>query len=169
MKNIFFLGLLLVVILSAFTFKKYSKKEIDELTNAIDHYSAFYQQILDATEIYETTFDGGGEIKILWRGDEAKKIRQDIFLSYGKLSTTFYFDNNKIIKIIEAEEDFEFKEDMSLNYDKLTKVFEEEIYVLDNENEVIQQQITGKRVVSKEVAISEYYKTANFILEKLKK
>ncbi|WP_338759733.1 hypothetical protein WAF17_12215 [Bernardetia sp. ABR2-2B] len=168
MKKISVIVLFLGMILSAFAVKNYSKKEIDEITNAIDHYSAFSLQTLNANEVYETTFDGGGEIKILWRGDEAKKVHQDIFLSYGKLSTTFYFDNKKIIKIIETEENFEFKEDMSLNYDKLTEVFKEEIYVLDYENEIVEKQIIGERKVSNDVSVTKYYQTADFILEKIK-
>ena len=169
MKKITITLLFLGIFLSAFTFKKYSKQEIDEITNAIDYYSARYLQKLDATGIYEHAFDGGGEIHLYWIGGNIKKIRREIGTSYGKLSTTFYFDKEKIIKIIETEEDFEFKEDMSLNYDKLTKVFKEEIYIFDYENKKVQILKTGKRQVSTKKSISEYYKTANFILEKLKK
>lgn len=169
MKNISIIVFLLGMILSAFAVKKYSKKEINEITNAIDHYSALYLQKLDANEIYERSFDGRGEIKLYWIQDNIKKIRIEIGTSYGRLSTTFYFQNNQIIKIIESEENFEFKEDMTLNYDKLIKVFEEEIYVLDYENEVLEGYTVGKRRVSDDVCgFGEYEATVDFIKEKIK-
>lgn len=169
MKKISVIVLFLGIILSAFTVKKYSKKEINEITNAIDHYSALYLQKLDANEIYERSFDGGGEIKLYWIQDNIKKIRIEIGTSYGRLSTTFYFQNNQIIKIIESEENFDFKEDMTLNYDKLMKVFEEEIYVLEYENEILEVYTVGKRSVSEPVCgFGEYEAIVDFIQEKIK-
>ena len=169
MKKIIVIVLFLGIILSAFATKKYSKKEIDKITNGIDDNSSLRLQTLNANEVYENSFDGGGEIHILWKKEEINKIYQKIGLSYGSLSITFYFQNNQIIKIIEIEENFEFKEGMTLNYDKLTKVFEEEIYVLDYENEVLEVYTVGKRRVSDDVCgFGEYDSTADFIKEKIK-
>ncbi|WP_291725996.1 hypothetical protein [Bernardetia sp.] len=169
MKKIVVVLSLLLVVFSAFTLKEYSKKEIDEITNAIDYNSSLRPQILDANDVYETAFDGGGKINLHWKQDNIKKIYREIGTSYGRLSTIFYFDDNKIIKIIEIEEDFEFDQDMNIEYEKgVSEVFKEEIYVFDYENKSIQILKTGKRKVSNQRSISEYYQVANFILEKAK-
>ncbi|WP_375558700.1 hypothetical protein ACE193_13210 [Bernardetia sp. OM2101] len=169
MKKISVIVLFLGIILSAFAVKKYSKKEIDEITNAIDHYSALRPETLDANKIYEQAFDGGAAITLYWIQDNIKKIHREIGTSYGRLSTIFYFDNNKIIKIIEIEENFRFNQDLSIDYENgVSEVFKEEVYVLDYENKIVEKQIIGERKVSNDVSVTKYYQAADFILEKIR-
>jgi hypothetical protein len=125
---------------------------IDNLTKAIDNSSELSKTTFTANEIYQQVTDNGGKIIILHDGENIHKITREIGLSYGYISTTFYFKNDVPIKIIETEKNYRWRDDESaFDYTKLDQVFYWEYYIFnyDYDQGVINR--TGDPVFSEPV------------------
>lgn len=124
-------------------------KQIDISVGLINSNDKLTLNEIDANEVYNQTFDGGGTIKIYSDSDNIFKIEQEIGLSYGRQTTIIYLTNGKPIQIIDREENFKLKDDKTtLDYSKLTQVFEATIYVFNWDKGDSKVNYKGKRVLS---------------------
>lgn len=100
---------------------------------------------IDWVELTGVATDGGGFLKV-WRKDEqVYKIMQEVGLSYGRIRTIVYLDNEVPIKIIETEENFE-KSNHGFNYKNIHEVFKVTIHIFNWNQGLEEIERTGKRV-----------------------
>ena len=132
--------------------------EIDQKVHQIDSRNNMTVTVLDANEVYPQTFDGGGVIKIYIYKNESLKIVQELFTSFGKLTTIAYLNNGTAIKIIDKEENFLWSEDLaSWDLSKLKPVFQADIYIFNWDMDDTKTVKKGKRKMSEgSCSIMEY-------------
>ena len=82
-------------------------EKIDRLVNTINIDQSLTLNEFDWVEVTGITSDGGGILKIWTNDNKIYKIHEEIGLSYGRLSTTIYMNDETPIKIIETEENFQ--------------------------------------------------------------
>lgn len=125
---------------------------IDDLTKDIDNSPMISKATFSASEVYRQITDNGGEIIVLYEGENIFKITQEIGLSWGFISTTFYFKDDLPIKIIEIERNFRWNENESkFDYTKLDQVFYWEYYIFDYDRDQGVINRTGDPVFSEPV------------------
>lgn len=123
--------------------------QIDKTVALIDNNTTLLVKEFDTAEIYPQAYDGGGSITVHADQHELKKISQVIYLSFGRITTTIYFDGDQPIKIMEREENFEWNEDLlDWDFSVLNQVFQTDIYVFDWEMEQSESITQGKRNLS---------------------
>ena len=164
MKNTFVTILTLIGFL-AFG-QEYSLDQIENEVKSIESDSTLEKMEYDWVELTGITTDGGGILKV-WRDEkQICKIVEEIGCSYGRIRTTIYLYNENPIKIIETEENFGIKND-ELNYEELSEVYREIIFVFDWDNDNAEIKRTGKRNMSE--ASCSIYELAESVIERAKK
>ncbi len=153
MKTIFSFFLILIGFISFGQEDKVA--QIDSKINLIDSDSTLIETEYDWIELTGITTDGGGILKVWKKENQIYKIYEEVGLSYGRIRTTMYLENEMPIKIIETEENFVHINN-ELNYNKLNEVFKVEFYVFDWENDDCKIYTTGKRVMSEGELLFEY-------------
>ncbi len=109
-----------------------SVEVIDQLTESIDRSSELSKTTFTANEIYQQVTDNGGEVIVLHDGKNIQKITREIGLSWGSLTTSFYFNDDLLMKIEETEKNYRRSDDgSSLDYTNPDQVFYWEYYVFD--------------------------------------
>ncbi|PHS63388.1 MAG: hypothetical protein COB12_09575 [Flavobacterium sp.] len=160
----------LVIILTLIGFLAFGQENklerIDDEVNSIKSDSTLTQTEFDWVELTGITTDGGGILKVWQNDNRICKIVEEIGLSYGRLRTTIYLDNELPIKIIETEENFGHKNG-ELNYKELNEVFKATIYVFDWKNDESEVKRIGKRIMSE--ASCSMYELTESIIERAKK
>jgi hypothetical protein len=122
---------------------------IDSQARQIDSNKSLTIKTFDANEVYETVFDGGGEINVYLKSGQPVKVEQNIGLSYGRLTTIIYLKDGLPTKVIEREENFKTKDDQSgLDYTKLNQVFEATVYFTNWDKDESKVLKKGKRKFS---------------------
>ncbi|WP_304016939.1 hypothetical protein [Nonlabens dokdonensis] len=121
--------------------------QIENEINSINSDSTFTKSEFDWAELTGITTDGGGILKVWQNENQICKIVEEIGLSYGRVKTTIYLQNEIPIKIIETEENFGHKNG-EINYTELNEVFRANIYIFDWENDDGKIERIGKRVLS---------------------
>jgi len=122
-------------------------KWINEKATEIENNTKLTQAEYNLSEFVEIITDGGGILKV-WRHDnQIYKIHEEVGLSYGRITNIIYLDNDLPIKIIETEENFGNKNG-EIDYNELKEVFRANIYVFDWENDDVEIEQIGKRVLS---------------------
>ena len=139
--------------------------QIEKEVNFIESDSTLTESEFEGNELTGITTDGGRTLKVWRRKKQICKVIEEIGLSYGRIRTTIYLDNENPIKIIETEENFVHKDD-KLNYNELNEVFRATIYVFDWENDDGKIERTGQRVLSEGSCSTFDYKP---IIERAKK
>lgn len=165
---------ILTIVLSGLYFYCFGQdertKQIDITVGLINNNDNLIVNEFDANGVYNQTFDGGGTIKIYSDKGNISKIEQEIGLSFGRLTTIIYLTNGKPIQIIDREENFKLKDDnTTLDYSKLTRVFEATIYVFNWDNDDSKIINKGKRVLSEGTCSNFEYEPLIGIAEKLLK
>ena len=122
-------------------------EKLDNIVNSIEKEEDLKLTEFDWTKLTNINTDGGGILRVWKNETEICKIVEEIGLSYGRIRTIIYLENEKPVKIIETEENFERKNN-ELNYNKLKEVFKAEIYVFDWENDKREIIRTGRRNMS---------------------
>jgi hypothetical protein len=132
--------------------------KIELLVKSIDNDSSLVLKEFDATEVYEQAFDGGGIIEIYFDKEGIKKIVQEIGVSFGRLTTVIYFEQEVPKKITDKEENFKWKEDDSgWDYSSLNEIFKADIYIFDWKLDINQTLKKGQRNLSEgSCAVFEY-------------
>ena len=148
-----------------------SLKKIDRIARKIDSDKKLNKKKLDAEEVYNETTDGGGIIEIYYNDAGVKKIVQEIGVSFGRLTTIIYLVENKPVKIIDREENFEWSEEQgTFDYYSLKIVYQVEIYVYNAALNKIKIISTGERNLSTgNDSLTEFYpliEIANDLIEK---
>ena len=121
--------------------------QIENEINSINSDSTLTKSEFDWAELTGITTDGGGILKVWQNENQICKIVEEIGLSYGRVKTTIYLQNEIPIKIIETEENFGHKNG-EINYTELNEVFRANIYIFDWENDDGKIERIGKRVLS---------------------
>lgn len=129
--------------------------QIEAKINLIDSDSTLIEAEYDWVELTGITTDGKGVLKVWKKENQIYKIYEEVGLSFGRIRTTMYLENEMPIKIIEIEENFAHINN-KLNYNKLNEVFKVEFYVFDWENADCKIYTTGKRVMSEGELLFEY-------------
>ncbi|WGH75639.1 hypothetical protein P8625_00310 [Tenacibaculum tangerinum] len=164
MKNTFVIILTLIGFL-AFG-QEHNLDRIENEVKSIESDSTLQKMEFDWVELTGITTDGGGILKV-WRNEkQIRKIVEEIGLSYGRIRTIIYLNNGNPIKIIETEENFGRKND-ELNYEELSEVYREIIYVFDWENDNAEIKRTGKRNMSE--GSCSMYELAESVMERAEK
>lgn len=110
-------------------------KQIDQRIKFIDSQQKLTVRHFDASKVYKQITDGGGDISVFLLDNKIVKIKQEINLSAGRITTIIYLNCDTPIAIIEKEEIFEWPKNASkFNYKKLRRVFWEKIYVSDGDS-----------------------------------
>ena len=123
--------------------------ELDALVVKIDNNPNLDSIVLDANEVYNQTFDGGGNYILFSIRDSLVKVRSEIGTSYGRFTTVLYLQDQIPLKIIEKEENFIWKdEDSSWDYSQINTVFKAVIYVTDYSNADTHTIKEGQRVLT---------------------
>ena len=122
-------------------------ERIEKLVQSIESDSTLSESEFDWVELTGIATDGGGILNVWRKGNQIVKVYEEIGLSYGRISTTIYFQNGKPIKIIETEENFRLT-NQGVVYNELNEVFRAEIYVFDWENDKSEIKRIGKRNMS---------------------
>ena len=121
-------------------------ESINQEVNRIDQNDSLFEKEFDAVDVYKQAFDGGGSIKVFYSPKRLKKINEEIGLSYGRLTTTIYFNSDGPIKIIEKEENFKWNEELlEWDYSELVEVFKAEIYIFNWDLDYTKTFKDGKR------------------------
>ncbi|MEO9478798.1 MAG: hypothetical protein ABJO28_11430 [Maribacter dokdonensis] len=140
-----------VIILTLIGFVTFGQEnKIDRIqyeVNLIESDSTLTESEFDWVELTGIATDGGGILKIWRNKNQICKIVEGIGLSYGRIKTTIYLENDIPIKIIETEENFGQKNG-ELNYTELKEVFKSTVYIFDWENDESKIERIGKRVLS---------------------
>lgn len=153
---------LVLSVLVALNISAYGQSEpitlIQKVVDKIESNTTLTVKEVDATEVYNRAFDGGGIIKIFTDQKVLVKIEEEIGLSFGRLTTIIYFENGEPIKIIDREENYKWREDQSgWDYTELNQVFQADIYIFDWEMDNNQTVKKGERNLSEGTcAIFEY-------------
>ena len=121
--------------------------QIENEINSINSDSTLTKSEFDWAELTGITTDGGRILKVWQNENQICKIVEEIGLSYGRVKTTIYLQNEIPIKIIETEENFGHKNG-EINYTELNEVFRANIYIFDWENDDGKIERIGKRVLS---------------------
>ena len=140
-------------------------ENINYRTRTIDSSDSLKTTRIDASELYEQAYDGGGAIKIYKINHELVKAKEIIGLSRGRLTTIVFFDKKEEpILIKEVEELFPWDDSTSsFDYTRLDSTFEVTMYLKDKQ--IIKAEYTGQRSISERTGkISEYEST----IEKIK-
>ncbi|MFD0976780.1 hypothetical protein [Salinimicrobium gaetbulicola] len=103
-------------------------KEIDNYIGSVDSNSSLKLNEYDWNEITGSHIDHGATLKIWKLEGEIVKIEEQFGASYGRYTRLTYLKNNKPIKGIETEENFEFNND-DIDYSNLNIQFKMEIFV----------------------------------------
>ncbi|MBT30679.1 MAG: hypothetical protein CMO01_13550 [Thalassobius sp.] len=135
-----------------------SLKKIDKIVRKIDSDKKLKTQKFNTDDVYNKPTDGGGIIEIKLNGTEIKKIRQEIGVSLGRLTTVIYMVDGEPIKIIDREENFDWSEEQSTyDYHSVDLVYQAEIYVFDAKQDKYKVISTGDRNLSSgNASLSEY-------------
>jgi hypothetical protein len=148
MKQIMAISILLLLTITV-TGQADSLDLIQKIADKIDNDTNLVVKEFDATKVYNQAFDGGGTIKLYSDGNGLRKIKQEIGVSFGRLTTIVYFENGRPIKLIEKEENFKWLEDQTgWDYTALHQIFQADIYVFDWETDKNRTIIEGKRNLS---------------------
>lgn len=119
--------------------------QIQEKTQNTEKDTSLIVTEIDWVELTGIVTDGGGFLKVWHKDKQVYKIMEEVGLSYGRLRTIVYLDNEVPIKIIETEENFE-KSNQGFNYKNIHEVFKVTIHIF-NWNEGLEEiERTGKRV-----------------------
>ncbi len=140
-----------VIIFTLIGFETFGQEnKIDRIqyeVNLIESDSTLTESEFDWVELTGIANDGGGILKIWRNKNQICKIVEGLGLSYGRIKTTIYLENDIPIKIIETEENFGQKNG-ELNYTELKEVFKSAVYIFDWENDESKIERIGKRVLS---------------------
>lgn len=164
MKNAF------VIILTLIGFITFGQEKtldrIDMEVKLIESDSTLKKTEFDWVEVSGIATDGGWVIDV-WRNEnQIIKIAEEIGLSYGRVTTTVYLQNEIPIKIVEVEENFGYKND-ELNYEELNEVYQEIIYVFDWKNDSSEIKRFGKRNMRDQSC--SMYELAESVIDRAKK
>ncbi len=144
-----YLVVLSVLILNLVQGQDGRREDINLITDEIDSSLELTTKEFDAVEVCQTPFDGGGIITIKHNEQELKMVKEEIGLSFGRVTTCIYFDNGKPIKLIESEENFPMNHDESgFDYTVLNQVFKATFWIYNwnmDEMDVVRE---GKRISS---------------------
>lgn len=142
-RNIFFIA---IFFFHFVTFgQEHTLHQVQEKIQNIEKDTTLIVTEIDWIELTGITTDGGGFLKVWHKDEQVYKIMEQVGLSYGRLRTIVYLDNEVPIKIIETEENFE-KSNQGFNYKNIHEVFKVIINVLDWEKDLAKIERTGKRV-----------------------
>lgn len=131
---------------------------LEQVVKSIDNDVELRLTEFDMVEIRDRATDGGWMIEVYSDQNEIKKVKEEIGLSFGRITTIIYLDNEKPIKIIDREENFAWnKEESGWDYSELNLVFQEDIYVFDWNMADTDSIVKGKRNLSEETCgVFEY-------------
>ncbi|CAM1363624.1 conserved protein of unknown function [Tenacibaculum soleae] len=156
-----------VIILTLIGFLAFGQENnLDRIENkvkSIESDSTLEETEFDWVELTGISTDGGGILKVWKNEKQICKIVEEIGLSYGRIRTIIYLNNETPIKIIETEENFGHK-DGEINYKELNEVYRETLYVFDWENDEAEIKRIGKRNMSE--ASCSMYELAESLIER---
>jgi hypothetical protein len=101
----FFLGLCLVIFATAQT-KEEKVKSIDTVLERLIVCSADDSLTLVNEEFMPHMTDGGGSLTAFYKEKHIYRIREQIGLSYGIITTDYYLQNDKLVCAVETERSF---------------------------------------------------------------
>jgi hypothetical protein len=103
---------------------------------------------LDVALAFGVHYDGGGLITYQYRGDRLVLIEEEVFPSYGRVLTQFYFHNDTLMLVRDREDDLPWLADSSaIDRTRLVKVFEVAYYMWTVDQDIEREQF-GVRVLS---------------------
>ena len=120
---------------------------VDKKVYSIESDTALKLTEFDWAQLTGITTDSDGILKVWRNGTQICKIYEEVGLSYGRISTTIYPENEIPIKVLETEENFGHKNGET-DYNGLDEVFRVIIYVFDWENDDSRIRRIGKRIMS---------------------
>lgn len=158
MKKSIFISILLLFLAITVNGQSDSIYLIQKIVDNIDSDPNLVIKEFDVSEVYKQAFDGGGKITLYSNSIGLRKIKQEIGVSFGRLTTIVYFDNGEPVKFIDREENFkELVDQTGWDYSELNQVFQADIYVFDWETNNSKTIKEGKRNLSEgSCAIFEY-------------
>ncbi|WP_143473614.1 hypothetical protein [Flavilitoribacter nigricans] len=144
---------------------------IEHNVDLIDRDSTLEMKEFDANQVYGHTYDGGGVISVHFDRKGIRKIKEEIGISTGRLTTIIYLKEGDPIKIIEREENFAHHADKpEMDYSRLHQVFQTEIYIFNWEKDHTQVRKKGARNFSEEsCGLFEYEPLIALVREQMKK
>ncbi|MCR8669413.1 hypothetical protein NO995_17140 [Aestuariibaculum sp. M13] len=123
----------LILILLTYTLIGYSQNkltdEIDKYVKSIDSNSELKVSEYDWNKITESHVDHGAILRIWKTKNQIVKVEEQFEASYGRCTRLIYLKNNKPIKGVELEENFEFKNN-EIDYSDLSSQFKMQVYVI---------------------------------------
>lgn len=148
-----------------------SVERINQITRHIEADTSLTVWEFDTNEVYDQVSDGGGVITLWFDSMGIKEIYQEIYVSFGRISTVIYFDQGKPVKIIEQEANFKWREDdTGWDYSEIKQVFQADIYIFDWDKEQFSVNVEGKRLMAKECCLlSDYSRLIELGRELVKK
>jgi len=135
-----------------------TKGEINSLVSAISTDTSLQRIELDALEVYDTSFDGGGTVELIHDGLSLKAFIVQVGHSNGRLTSSFYYLDSFPIQIIEIENRYRWIEgEGAFDRTALYQTFKEIVYVLNWELGETEHEVEGKRILTEaKCGIFEY-------------
>ena len=120
-------------------------------------------------ELYGVVTDGGGSVKTYLSGKDIVKVKQQVSVSYGRLTTVLVLSEGLPIYIMDREENFDRNEtESSWKYDNLNTVYQVELFITDYLNEDYKWIENGERKLSEDgETVDAYFQIVNKVKEKL--
>jgi len=160
------LSIIILFLLTVTTFgqnKQGEIKNIKEQFKKINQDTTYSILTLNNKEFLEQMTDGGGELKGYFKKKTLSKVFERIGLSYGVLTTEYYFNYGKLIFVYEKEDDFPYVESTgTLDYSKTETSFEGRYYFV--KNKLIESNIKGKKRISEKTDFDTLKKEKELLL-----
>lgn len=168
MKSIVFIVGIVALFSSEVFSQKLSNHEIDSAIHKIQTTEDTNIIVLDANEVYDAAFDGGGFVRLHQVDSQLLLFEAEIGTSFGRVTKQIYYLNDTAIKIVETEENFTWDDSlMAWDFDQgVHLVFMETVYINDWNTGDSDHIKEGKRNVSEGVCgLYEYEPEIEFGLE----
>lgn len=128
--------------------------EVRSKVQEINTYSNYKIKNLDNNyfvEIKDEVTDGGQDLKGFYKGEQLKKIVYVLGLSYGFMTTAFYFSEEKLIFVYQKQDTYEYlyNNDSGKDANDYTKVrtnFEGRFYF--EEDKIFKSLIKGAEIMN---------------------
>lgn len=134
-----------------------SKTKIDEICKSIETSKELTTKAFDAVEVYNEAYEGGGVITIKYNQSGLKMVKEELGMSFGRVTNCIYMKAGTPVKVVEIEENFAFREDQTgWDYSKINQVFKATYWVYNWEMDNMESAIEGKRQLSSPCSVFEH-------------
>ena len=126
-----------------------TKNEIISLVSSITADTSLRTIELDANDVFQANYDGGGIVQLIHDGQTLKAFVVQVGLSSGRLTNSIYYVDSLPVQIVETEERFKWIEaEGTFDFTTLNQTFNETVYVLDWELADTEHEKSGTRTLS---------------------